>query len=92
MKNNSNKIAERLDKKCPAFRNDHGSGGSTWHHCFCLAQAGTDDKHCTCVWHQTDTCLAGKWACLSFLKVEADIEQKRANGYLDQATAAAEEV
>ena len=82
------KIAKILNEHCPAFRREHGAGAATWHECKCLAQCSHDVnsiESCTCVWHQTDTCVAGTWPQLAFVSEQKNQQRKRVDGYLEQA-------
>lgn len=79
------KIGKTLQIICPSFSRDESAGHIEWHKCCCKISDGP----CTCVWHLTDTCVAGEWAKLSFVK---DCNNKTAterNKALAEATRAA---
>ncbi len=59
------RISQVLLKACPAFARKSGFAGCEWHHCKCEAQCGST---CDCVWKEIDTCVAGTWPQLAFLK------------------------
>jgi hypothetical protein len=66
------KIKDVLIKICPAFRWE-GSQTAVWHGAKCLAKG--ENESCTCVWHISNTCIAGTWKELGF--VYEKVEQKR---------------
>lgn len=85
------KIRDILQRACPAARFEP-SHSATWHGCFCAAQTGYSvgsPAHCDCVWHLTDTCLAGTWSELGFLNVERERQSRVACDILAKAKAAA---
>ena len=75
------KISTVLQRACPAFKRIAG-GAAEWHHCECKAVSGDP---CTCVWHCTDTCIAGKWPQLSFVNDIPATKRKTAKIFLDKA-------
>lgn len=83
------RIAEILAKRCPAFSYDKDCGLTVWHCCYCKAQ--TSGKNfdnltpCTCVWHQTDTCIAGTWPQLAFINEKRQLTEQKANYWLAMA-------
>jgi len=79
-------IAVILETRCPAFIRE-GDGPAVWHNCFCKALPvnNSSRQHCVCVWHQRDTCHAGKWPQLSMLTTNQEKAQNTANEYLAKA-------
>ena len=86
----SRKVSKALEECCPAFvRKRDSEAGSEWHYCNCKAQ---DMDSCDCVWHLTDTCVAGKWSSLNFLNEAKKEVQNNSALFLDKATKAANSV
>lgn len=83
------KIRDILIKCCPAL-DVTGKGPAVWHQCSCRANPLHTDCHspCTCIWRLTDTCLAGTWPQLSFLRKVAAKESKAAQKWFKKAEAA----
>ena len=80
-------VAKVLNKVCPAFVDTH-TQSSVWHGCYCKAQAshaGDERQHCDCVWHLSDTCIAGTWPQLAFLSEKTQSQKVEANGWLKKA-------
>ncbi len=67
------KICHILEGNCPAFM-QVGSTPSLWHSCYCRAVApirrekDTMPQMCECVGEKTNTCHAGEWPQLEWLK------------------------
>ena len=82
----SRRIADILNEKCPAFIETR-EGASVWHGCFCKAQTSesTEMEHCDCVWHITDSCVAGTWPHLDFINDKRRNKQESAKVFLEQA-------
>jgi len=78
------KISKTLRGLCPSF-SSNGSGAVEWHKCDCQVTGSA----CTCVWHLTDTCVAGKWEKLSFVEKYNQEKVANQNKELTKATAAA---
>ncbi len=80
------KIAKTLDGVCPAFHRE-GRGPATWHQCHCSAEPGAFRyfQPCVCVWHLTDSCVAGKWPQLAFICQKADHDATEAATMLELA-------
>jgi hypothetical protein len=80
------RIADVLQKTCPAFHYDERGGPAMWHRCCCGAQAG-DHPSCVCVWHQKSGCHAGKWPQLAFVDERRELERIRAQEVTERVRA-----
>ncbi len=78
------RISQTLNGLCPSFVRT-GRGNCEWHKCDCKANGSS----CTCVWHVTDTCVAGKWEKLSFVSKHNDEKVSNQDKELAKATEAA---
>jgi hypothetical protein len=79
----SRQISAILQECCPAFvRKRDSESGSEWHYCHCNAQ---NMDPCDCVWQITDTCIAGTWPQLAFLKKLKKQQEEQLAMFLEQA-------
>jgi len=65
------KISKTLNGLCPSFTKKENSAAE-WHKCDCKIT----ENSCECVWHITDTCLAGTWEELSFIEKYINEKEK----------------
>lgn len=74
------KIGKTLSDLCPSFIRDRDKGAIEWHKCNCKI----NNDPCSCVWHITDTCVAGTWVKLSFINDYKDKKEVSQNKMLSE--------
>lgn len=76
----SKEISKTLNGLCPSFIKNSVTNVE-WHCCDCKATGSS----CICVWHITDTCIAGTWNQLSFIQKYNNKKEEEQNKELEKA-------